>query len=135
MKYGLLLLATLALAGCETTAEPKPVNGNYYLTGDSNCKYTSQVGPTTILCYDAQQKATGYRNAMTPQDMAMWQMQQAQHNAQIARMSASLDQTNQAILNGARYPTMATPQVTPISPSGRTTVHCISASIYTNCRY
>jgi hypothetical protein len=33
------------------------------------------------------------------------------------------------------YPTMVTPQVTPIGPYARNQVRCISRGIYTNCRY
>lgn len=59
---GVLLL----ISGCATTAVPNYYNGNYYMTGDSNCRQGRPLSETRIMCMDKNGAETGYRDAMTP---------------------------------------------------------------------
>lgn len=102
--------------------------------GDSDCVRYDVVTPTRILCSNAKRQPTGYRDALTPQQITAYQQMSvamaAQQQAQQAQQPAYIPQPMQA----PNYPTMATPQVSPIEPPGGNQVRCISTGIYTNCR-
>ncbi|MEQ1950916.1 hypothetical protein [Mesorhizobium sp. CN2-181] len=68
----------LALAGCTSTPQAYPnfMNGRYYMVGDTDCRYSANVTPTRILCYDEQRQAKGYRDALTDQQLMMYQSDQ-----------------------------------------------------------
>ncbi|MEF2553758.1 hypothetical protein VQ042_20830 [Aurantimonas sp. A2-1-M11] len=68
---------------------------------------------------------------MTDQQLYMYQQSQMMAQARRQARSNQLSQPMPVI----QYPTMATPQVTPLSRPGGNQIRCISASIYTNCRY
>lgn len=127
MKRICILLAVI-LSGCASSDSPAPnfINGHYYMAGDSNCYRARPLVPAGIECLNKQNEATGYRQPMTDQELMMYQH------------SVNQQQGNVQVNNGmpvVRYPQMSTPQVTPITPSGGNQVRCLSAGIYTNCRY
>lgn len=72
---------------------------------------------------------------MTPQQIMAYQQMVAQQQAYDQAMLANITAGNQALVAGSRYPTMATPQVTPVYRPGGNQVRCINTGIYTNCRY
>ncbi len=79
----ILIALVLALSAC--AAKPNFYNGNYYMSGDSNCRYMRQIGSTRVMCMDAESNDTGYRDAMTDQQLQMYQhnkhMEQMQNDA------------------------------------------------------
>lgn len=125
-RFGVLLLGLLA--GCATDGPyPAYVAGNYYMGGDADCVRYDVVGGKRIRCVNAKGQMTGYRDAMTPQQMQMYQMaQQSQPSTQVAYVPQSMPVVS--------YPTMQTPQVAPITPPGGNQVRCVSTGFYTNCR-
>lgn len=136
MKNVLAVLSLMLLAGCATSAAPNFVNGRYYMAGDSNCQRYLGVAKGKMLCADAKGRPTGYRNAMSVQDMQMYQMQQMQQQMQEMYASAQQQQQLAAQLNQMAYtPPMAMPTVAPLSLPGSGQVRCISTGFYTNCRY
>ncbi|MEY9532149.1 hypothetical protein [Sinorhizobium fredii] len=130
-RFGIVL--GLVLAGC-TTSEPylAHISGNYYLGGDSNCTKFDVASPTRIKCYNSKMEATGYRDAMTQQQLQMYAYQKA---AQAQRQQAAAYQYEPQPMPVISYPQMQTPQVTPITPPGGNQVRCLSTGFYTNCRY
>ena len=79
----LLFSLLLSLSGCYT-AKPQFLRGDYYMTGDSNCRSSTQRTSTTINCYDSDGELLGFRTAMTDQELDMYrhnqQMKQQQSN-------------------------------------------------------
>lgn len=141
MRILIFIAACLALAGCTTTAPaPNFMNGHYYMSGDVNCVGGRNVTPTRIACVNAQGKITGYRDAMTPQQIQMYQFQAMQQQAQMQQMQQSIDYNNavmaantQATLN--RASTYSPPIVQPIQTHGGNQIRCIGVGIYANCRW
>ncbi|MFQ6238265.1 hypothetical protein [Sinorhizobium meliloti] len=130
IKRSWIFLGLLALAGCETAA-PNFYNGKYYMAGDANCKTMRQYGPDRIMCTDAKGQNTGWRPAMTDQELFVYQSNQMIE----AQRSAAINQAimNQAILNQAMA-NQPVQHLTPITPPGGT-IRCVSSGNYTNCRY
>jgi hypothetical protein len=129
------LLALTALSGCATTnsAAPNLIQGHYYVAGDSGCvRYgMSKDGSTVIACLNEKGEVTGYRRPMTPDEMQMYQMVQAQQQAADQQFYDRLAENNQSIAN-YKYPQMAPPHITPLGRDPQT--RCISTGFYTSCQ-
>lgn len=74
-----LVFVVFLLEGC-ASARPYKYNGNYYMVGDSNCSKFNQRSSNAINCFNSDGEATGYRTAMTNQDMQMYNARQAQQD-------------------------------------------------------
>ena len=74
-KIGMLVLFSTLIAGCSTPG-PQLLRGSYYWTGDSSCESSSYRTDTSINCYNSGEEATGYRNAMTNQEMQAYKYEQ-----------------------------------------------------------
>lgn len=140
VKPGLKAVAVGALialmSGCASDPAPNYFNGGYYMAGDASCARMTAFGPSRILCRDSSGSVTGYRDAMTPQQIQMWQYNQAQQSYQMQQLNQSMQQTNQSIQQSTpQYQPYTAPAVTPITQPGGNQVRCISTDIYTNCRY
>lgn len=140
MRVFVLLIFTAMLSACATTAAPNFFNGNYYMAGDDSCRKFRQISDRAIMCMDSQGRETGYREAMTPQQMQMYQAHQLNQQMQMQRLTQQLNQMGQSYQRSAEtmyqqsqqyYP----PAVQPITPPGGNQIRCINAGIYTNCRY
>ncbi|MDD7970777.1 hypothetical protein [Roseinatronobacter alkalisoli] len=137
----LRILAAMALAGCAggMAAAPNFLNGNYYMAGDETCVQIQQIAPDRVMCHDKTGQATGYRQAMSMQQMQMYIHHQQVQQAQMQQFTMELQQTAQAWQNagqmGQPLPRYSAPSVAPVQmPYGRQ-VRCIGTGIYTNCRY
>lgn len=140
MRILVLMGLSLFLAGCTTAAAPNFINGHYYMSGDTNCVRAGNIAPTRIACLNAEGKPTGYRDAMTPQQIQMYQFQATQQQMQSQQMQQSIDYNNammaantQATLSRASIYSPATVQ--PIQTPGGNQVRCIGVGIYANCRW
>ena len=71
-----LLGILLGLSSCGVTPGPTLFQGNYYWTGDSSCESSSYRTDTSINCYNSDKEPTGYRNAMTNQEMQAYRYEQ-----------------------------------------------------------
>ena len=69
-KIGILVLLSTLITGC--SASPQFLRGHYYMTGDSNCRYSRALTDTSIECYNSDDELTGYRDAMTNQQLEMY---------------------------------------------------------------
>ena len=77
-----LLGILLGLSSCGVTPGPRYFNGNYYWI-DSNCVGVRPLTATSIECRNSDKEETGYRNAMTNQEMQAYKYQQQQHRRHI----------------------------------------------------
>ncbi len=104
MKHILLFAGLLMLGGCSSSAYPNLYGGNYYMMGDSNCQYVRPLSETRVMCMDEDQNDTGYRDAMTYDDMRMYQAQVEMYNAQMASLGQTLESVGQSV-GGSTQPT------------------------------
>lgn len=70
-----------SINGCGgSTAMPNSINGRYYMAGDPSCARYRVLSNTRIMCKDSNGRDTGWRNAMTNQEISMYQHNQSQSN-------------------------------------------------------
>ncbi|HEX8595921.1 MAG TPA: hypothetical protein VF682_21980 [Pseudomonas sp.] len=139
LRASVLAVVFVVIGGCASEAAPNYYNGGYYMAGDPSCVQMSPLTASRIKCYDSDGVVTGYREAMSSQDIQMYQYGQAQQTQQMQQLNQSMQQTNQSIQQNTQmypqYQQYTAPAVTPITPPGGNQVRCISTDIYTNCRY
>jgi len=68
---GSLLFAAMLFSGCSRGASPQSVNGKYYMGGDDSCIRYRVYDDNRIICIDSDGKDTGYRSAMSNQELQM----------------------------------------------------------------
>jgi len=90
MKNVLVAIGLLMLAGCASYASPRFVNGGYYMGGDASCVRWRALSSTQIMCQDKNGNDTGYRDAMTPDQMQMYQAQMMYQQAQMQQLSGQM---------------------------------------------
>ena len=121
MKNALVAIVVFMLAGCASYASPAFVNGGYYMGGDDSCVRWRALSSTRIMCQDKKGNDTGYRDAMTPDQMQMYQAQMLYQQAQMQQLSEQIQQTGQTFQNAGQQilqqsQQYTAPQVQPISP-------------------
>ena len=126
MKHALIALFALIISGCASTAMPNFYNGNYYMAGDPSCVQMKALSSTRIMCADKKGADTGYRDAMTYDQLLMYRIQVAQQQAQMQEINESMRQVGQTFQNAGQQITQQSqqytpPQVQPIAPQGTTT--------------
>ncbi|GGC15309.1 hypothetical protein GCM10007205_25310 [Oxalicibacterium flavum] len=81
---------------------------------------------------------TGYRDAMTYEELQMYQMHVQNQQIQMQQLNQQLQQTGEAWQRVGQQiqqvPQYTAPQVTPITPPGGYQTRCIQNGIYVNCR-
>jgi len=95
-----ILIGILAfiVVGCSTAQPNRASDGNYYMSGDADCKYGTTDGRGRMMCYKADRKtATGYRYAMTQADMQMYMYRQQQNQAAVQNLNNSINSMNAQI--------------------------------------
>ena len=92
LKMFLTVVVVSMLSSCSHSASPQFIRGNYYMTGDSSCRFSRPRTDTSINCYNSDDEPTGYRNAMTDQELSMYQHRQTM-NAMQAQTNATNRQT------------------------------------------
>lgn len=76
-------------------AKPNNVSGKFYMAGDDNCVGYKQLTSTRIRCIDRNRQELGYRDAMSDQEISMYQ-----HNRMIEQQeSAESSRSYDAMLN------------------------------------
>jgi hypothetical protein len=136
LKVSVLAVTCAVMSGCAGEAAPNYFNGGYYMAGDSNCTRMSVLGASRIMCYDSDGNATGYRDAMSSQQLQMYQYNQSQQTQQMQQLNQTMQQTNQSFQQSTpQYQPYTAPAVTPITQPSGNQVRCINTDIYTNCRY
>jgi len=90
----LSILFGMIFVGCARTAMPNNFGGKFYMSGDDNCVRARKLSDTRIMCIDANGKETGYREAMTDQEISMYQHNRMIAQQESAELSRSLDNLN-----------------------------------------
>lgn len=138
MRNIFILTALIFIAGCATQA-PVYVNGKYYLAGDSKCVSYTPTENDQIHCSDSKGEYFTYRDALTPQDIQMYQWNQQYQQVQMQQLNQSVQQAGQSWQNAGQQiqqvPQYQAPTVAPINNPNGNQVRCINSGIYTNCRY
>lgn len=118
MAFGLLLIA-----GCTSNPAPNFFNGNYYMAGDPNCVQMRQLSNTRIMCLNDNGQSTGYRDALSYEQMQMYRMQMMNQQAQMQQLTQQLQQTGQSFQNAGQQAlqqsqSWSAPQVQPLPSYG-----------------
>ena len=88
-----VILMAFVLQGC-ATAQPFFYNGGYYMAGDSSCKRVRALSSNRVMCMDGDGNDTGYRNAMTDQQLQMYR-----HNQSMQQQQTPSNKTTTCIRN------------------------------------
>lgn len=111
MRLLILVASTLAVSGCVGGPAPNFYNGRYYLAGDRSCRTMQAVSESRIHCRDKNGNLTGYRDALTDQQLQMWRFQAANQAAQLQQINESSRRfMQQAQQYGAPPAQLGTPQ-------------------------
>ena len=97
MKITVVLLSLMLLTGCASAPAPNFFNGQYYMAGDASCESVRALSDTRVMCIDKDGKDTGYRDAITAEQITMWGQQQALQAQQAAATRQSIRDNNQAL--------------------------------------
>jgi hypothetical protein len=98
MKAPFLIASAILVTGCSSNIYPSYHAGKYYLMGgDDRCQYVQQVSDTRIMCLDEDRNETGYRDALTGDELNHYLAQQQIYQAQMASLSQSIEQMNQSL--------------------------------------
>lgn len=90
---GSLLFAVILFSGCSRSASPQAYNGQYYMTGDSNCRSFRQISSDRIMCYDSDEKQIGWRQAMSDKELQMHMYQKAQNDKASQDLARQMNET------------------------------------------
>lgn len=137
MKFVSVVSVVVLIAGCASSAAPNYFNGNYYLAGDRDCVRVEQLSSTRVMCMDKKGNFTGNRDAMTPQQIQMYQMQALHQQMQLQQLTQQLQQTGQAFQNSAQQTLQQSQQYTapqanvaaPYGSSSSTTYRRVGSTI------
>lgn len=100
-----LVSASLLFSGC---ADPQPnfYNGKYYMIGDENCVKVRPLSDSRIMCANQAGQEKGYREAMTDQQISMYQhnqqikqQKQQEFDQSLRNFSNQLNYNNQQMMN------------------------------------
>lgn len=119
----LVLFLMVVLTGCASVASPSLLDNNYYMMGDSSCVRARFISDTRIMCIQNDGTETGYRDAMTPQELQMYQVRMIQQQQSMQELTQSMQQLGQTFQNAGNQirqqsQSWTPPQVQPISPHG-----------------
>lgn len=103
----------MLLTGCATAPVPNFFNGQYYMAGDASCKAVRALSETRVMCIDKDGNETGYRDAMTVEQIAMWGQQQALQAQQASATRRSIRQNSQALAQQTKLTLQGVGQFTP----------------------
>lgn len=139
MKNLIAVTSVLMLSGCAHDAAPNLFNGQYYMAGDPDCVQIRQLSEKRIMCTNKKGYDRGYRDAMTYEQMQMYQINMQYQQAQMQQFNQQLQQTGQSFQNSGQQilqqsQQYTAPQVTPITPPSGYQTRCLINGNYVNCR-
>lgn len=106
-KIIIILSCFFILNACASSPSPQrsQYDGNYYITGGTDCERWRQISNGTIMCYKSDgETATGYRSAMTQQDMQMYMYQKQQEQIAMQNLQNTMNNlSNSMHQNAALY--------------------------------
>lgn len=123
-----ICVIVLGLAGCADGAGSDPVpnffNGKYYMAGDTNCTSMRQIADARVMCYDAAGRQTFFRDALTSQQIQMWQYNQQLAQQRNAASVQSMRQAAASLQQSATSIQQSTPRYTSYpAPGSRLSVY------------
>jgi len=105
MKKILILIPIITLASCNNP-EPHFISGNYYVSGDKNCKKGFVDSDGLLNCHDKNNVFIEKRTPMTPQQMQMYQAQQQANMQQINQINQQSQMNRPVFCNNIGTMTM-----------------------------
>lgn len=114
MRYGIVIATSLLLTACYS-AVPTFYNGQYYVVGDKSCVRFRAASNANIVCLDKKGNETGYRRAMTEQEIYDYQRKMAQ----VGALNQSMQDLGNSANNWSNYyqhqaQSYTPPQVQPV---------------------
>ncbi|MND11944.1 hypothetical protein D3C87_347280 [compost metagenome] len=99
MRTLLFIASSILITGCSSSAYPGLYAGKYYMMGDDDCQFIRPLSDTRVMCMDDDHNDMGYRDAMTRDQLMMYQAQVQMYQAQMASLNQSLNEVNQSLYN------------------------------------
>ena len=96
LKYALFTVA-MTVAGCAGPAGPVSFNGQHYMAGDSTCARITSLTPSRVMCHDSDGNETGWRDAMTPQDIENYFRQRQMQDQEMQNLNQSIQQVGTSL--------------------------------------
>ena len=132
-------LAAFTLAGCANPLQAQYINGDMYAVGAGTCEKWSYRTRGSINCYTSGGSFTEMRYPLNERQTRMLQTQAAQRaaevNAFVEQSNATSAQFNQNAQQTLQRSYEYQPPAVNSYGQPNNTIRCISAGIYTNCRY
>ena len=130
----ILIPCFLVLSACASGPAPNLFNGQYYMAGDDSCKSIRALSDTRVMCVDKDGNDTGYRDAMTVQEITMWNQQQELQIQQAEATRRQIQQNNQALAQQTQQTLQGigqygVPQVSQPSTQGGITFTQVGSSL------
>ena len=139
MRKITIVALVVVLSGCASSAMPNLYNGEYYMAGDDDCKQMHYASPQSILCKDSKGRETGYRGAMTYEQVQMFYQNQMYQQAQMQQLNQQLQQMGNSWRSFGETSLQQAQQYSPpaVMPmqSGGNRISCVNVGAVTNCRY
>lgn len=93
-QLGIVVLSIIIFSGCGNTAMPNFYKGKYYMAGDDNCRKIRSISDTRIMCANKDGQEMGYRDAMTDQQISMYQSDRQYEQQEYQQLNQSMQNTN-----------------------------------------
>lgn len=102
MRKLFLVSLSIFIFGCAATKPaPNYINGYYYMAGDAQCTKGRVVAYKKIACVDKNGNETGYRYAMSKEDVQLWNSMNNKSNTSTqVKPSSVVNCTKLGVLNG-----------------------------------
>lgn len=110
MRLFIFFAGLLVMSGCSSNAYPQFYAGKYYMMGDESCQFVRPLSETRVMCMDEDKNEMGYRDALTYEQLSMYQAQVELSRVQMESLSQTLNDVNQSLQRSNQ----STYQFTPI---------------------
>lgn len=126
MRKLIILVGLLSLTACANDPALNFVNGRYYIAGDKHCKYSRPISDSQIMCLDKNSKETGYRNALTSDEVQMFAYNR---QMEVQALTQSIKNLGESSKTWATQPNIATPSPSQYGQSGAITYTQVGNSL------
>lgn len=126
MRKVIGLVGLLSLTACANDPALNFVNGRYYIAGDKHCKFSRTISDSQIMCFDKDRKETGYRNALTNDEIQMFAQKQ---QMDVQALNNSIQRLGDASKTWVTQPNIVTPSPTQYGQSGAITYTQVGNSL------
>lgn len=96
--HSLIIASAIILSGCATARPPlAAIGGHWFFVGDDECALQVPVSSTRIICSTKKREVTGYREALTEQQLHTINMRLMQVHSARQQRQIEMDQLNQSL--------------------------------------